>query len=62
MPDTFEEIYVKAELPKRTFAIFGTICFIMGCIGGPGLVFLSMLFDSSDMDVAEIAVMISLIG
>lgn len=60
--ESFEEFYVKAELPKRVWILFGTTCFIMGCIGGPGLVFLSMLFSSSDMSAGEIAVYISIIG
>lgn len=42
--------------------MFASICFVMGCIGGPGLVFISMLFDCSGMDVAEIALCISIIG
>lgn len=52
----------KVDLPKSVWLRFTTICFIMGCLGGPGLVFLSKLFESGDLSAEDIAISISLVG
>ena len=52
----------KTDLPRPVWVRFGFICFVMGYIGGPGLVFLSMLFTSTGSSEAEAAFCISLVG
>jgi MFS family permease len=56
------ETHAKMDLPPSIWVRFAAVCFIMGCIGGPGLVFLSMLFNSADVSTEDIAISISLIG
>ena len=52
----------KTDLPRPIWIRFGFICFVMGCIGGPGLVFLSMLFESTGSSAETAAISISIIG
>ena len=52
----------KVDLPASIWLRFTTICFVMGCLGGPGLVFLSKLFESGDLSTEDIAISISLVG
>ncbi len=52
----------KTDLPRPLWMRFGFICFVMGCIGGPGLVFLSMLFETTGSSPETAAISISIIG
>lgn len=52
----------KTDLPRPLWIRFGFICFVMGCIGGPGLVFLSMLFETTGSSAETAAISISIIG
>lgn len=52
----------KTDLPRPIWMRFGFVCFVMGCIGGPGLVFLSMLFESTGSSAEVAAISISIIG
>lgn len=52
----------KVDLPASIWLRFTMICFVMGCLGGPGLVFLSKLFESGDLSTEDIAISISLVG
>ena len=56
------DTHAKIHLPVNIWLRFTTICFIMGCVGGPGLVFLSMLFESADISTERIALSISAVG
>ena len=56
------DTHAKVDLPASIWLRFTTICFIMGCLGGPGLVFLSKLFESGDLSTEDIAISISLVG
>ncbi len=52
----------KTDLHRSIWMRFGFICFVMGCIGGPGLVFLSMLFETTGSSPETAAISISIIG
>jgi len=62
VPEMELNTHAKVHLPISIWFRFTTICFIMGCLGGPGLVFLSKLFESGDLSLEDIAISISLIG
>ncbi len=56
------DTHAKVDLPVSIWFRFTTICFVMGCLGWPGLVFLSKLFESGDLSTEVIAISISLVG
>ena len=60
--DVTMDTHAKVDLPVSIWFRFTTICFIMGCLGGPGLVFLSKLFESGNLSTEDIAISISLVG